>query len=426
MEAAGLNMEASQFYYQALLKKPDFIEARQALYRTGEQVVNNKLSSFFQQSKSGLVKEAVYTYIDIDKYVKKMKNVKVELEIPATYTADFENLKAQYVAGLYEEGLEYMDGENYQAAETVFKEIGRLEPNYKDSKKLEKIAYVEPLYRKGSKALEEGRYRTAYYAFDEVVKVDAGYKDAKLLRDEALQKGMVTIGILSIENGTPVVNADKKAEAHLITALSKTDDPFLKVIDRTDYNRIIEEQKLNLSGIVDESTAAEAGKLLGVKFLLGGTLLEFTQTKGRLQKVKKAGFKKVKIKKHNSETDEDYYVYEYRKVYYWEYSQENKAYVSAQVKLISLTTGETVFSKIVSKENTDKIHYIVYEGNSQNLYPSVDGKPDTSYQSKNFIDRLAAARRKITSPEILAENAFKAMAGKIKSELENFSYNYVK
>ena len=425
MEAAGLNNEAAEYYYQSLLKNPDFIESRQGLFRTGEQVLNNELSAFFQQSQTGQKKEAIYSYLRAKAFKDKLATVNVDLNIPPQYIADFEQLKKAYLTEQYEIGLGYLDEENYAAAEVVFKEIGKLEPNYKDSKNLERIAYIEPFYRKGENALEENRYRTAYYAFDEVIIADPDYKESKELREEALELGLVTLGIISFENGTNISNANKKAEAFILNALSNTDDPFLKVIDRTNFNKLIEEQRLNLSGVVDESTAAEAGKLLGVKFLLGGTLLQITKEAGKLSKIKKNGFKEVKTKKYNSETKEDYYVTEYKKTYFYEYKQQNRAYVSTQIKVISLTTGEIVVSKIISKETIDEVHYYKYEGEGNKLYPSSDGKVDKNSSNKKSMDKLLNGRQKINSVDILTDETFRATANTIKSEVENFSYQYV-
>lgn len=426
METAGLNKEAADYYYQSLLKKPDLVESRQGLYRTGEQVLSSELSAFFQQSQTGLKKEAIYSYLSAKAFKDKLASVNVDLNIPPQYIADFEQLKAAYLAEQYEIGLGYLDKENYLAAEAVFKEIGKLEPNYKDSQNLERIAYIEPFYRKGKTALEENKYRTAYYAFDEVIISDPDYKDSKELRDEALEIGLLTLGFINFENGTNISNANKKAEAFILNALSNTNDPFLKVIDRTNFKQLIEEHRLNLSGVVDESTAAEAGKLLGVKFLLGGTLLQITKDTGKLNKIKKSGFKEVKTKKHNSETDEDYYVTEYKKTYYYEYKQQNRAYVSAQIKVISLTTGEIVVSKIISKESLDEVHYYKYEGDSKKLYPSLDGKVDKKSNHKKRVDELISSRQKINSVDILTDETFRTLANTIKSEVENFSYQYVK
>ena len=416
METAGLNMEAADYYYRALIKNPGFIEARQALYRTGEQALSNELSVFFQQVQMDEKRKAIYTFLRAKTLRDKLATVNVELSINAQYIADFEQVKAGYINEQYELGLEYLDNENYAAAEAVFKEIGRLEPNYKDINDLKQFAYIEPFYKKGVSALAKEKYRTAYYAFDEVINTDPNYKDSKELLSEALEKGLITLGIIGFENGTNIKNANKKAEAFTLNALSQIEDPFLKILDRLSYKQLIDEHRLNLSGVVDESTAAETGKLLGVKFVMGGTLLQISKTTGKLTKVQKNGYKEVVKNEH----------VKYKKTIYYEYQQENRAYVSAQVKVISLTTGEILVSKIISKEILDKVHYYKYEGENNSLYPSLDGKFDTSSKNKRRMNELLNSRQSINSVDVLTDNAFRAIANTIKSEVENFSYQYVR
>ena len=415
MEASGYSMEASDYYYRALIKRPEFIEAREALYRTGEQALNEKLSVFFPQVQTGEKRKAIYTFLRAKAFRDKVATVNVELSINSQYTADFENVKANYIKEQYNLGLKYLDDENYAAAESIFKEIRKLEPNYKNTKDLEKLAYIEPFYKKGKSALEQEEYRTAYNAFIEVIATDPNYKDSKKLHDQALETSVITLGIIGFENGTSIKNANKKAEAFTLNALSQINDPFLKVLDRLSYKQLIDEQRLNLSGVVDESTAAETGKLLGVKFVMGGTLLQISETTGKLTKVKKNGYKGEVI---NDKI-------KYKKTVYYEYQQENRAYVSAQIKVISLTTGEILVSKIISKEIFDNVHYYKYEGDSNNLYPSLDGKVDPSSKNKRRMDKLLSSRKTIDSVDKLTDKAFVSIANVIKSEVENFSYQYV-
>ncbi len=59
----------------------------------------------------------------------------------------------------------------------------------------------------------------------------------------------------------------------LITAFVK--EGRFEVIERSLLEKIIEEQKLAMSGIVDTSSAIELGKLLGVKAIISGSLMRF-------------------------------------------------------------------------------------------------------------------------------------------------------
>ena len=84
---------------------------------------------------------------------------------------------------------------------------------------------------------------------------DPAYKDASALRQECLTKGQFTLAVL------PFTAADKrsemagKAQAYAMTALSATKDPFLRLVDRENMDRILAEQRLSMSGVVDEQTA---------------------------------------------------------------------------------------------------------------------------------------------------------------------------
>ena len=197
------------------------------------------------------------------------------------------------------------------------------------------------------------------------------------------------------------------------------------MIDRTNYEQLLNEQKINLSGAVNESTASEAGKLLGVKWLLGGTLLSLTSEKGALSKQKKDGFKSFRVKKIN-EAGEEYYETQYKRTYYYEYQQRNAVTVSEQLKLTSLTTGEIEVSEIITKEAGDYIHYCTYDGDVSKLFPSIDGKVNTNRNAKKSLDQLMGANRKIKSNEILSNEALQEVANYVKSEVEKFSYYYVK
>ncbi len=50
------------------------------------------------------------------------------------------------------------------------------------------------------------------------------------------------------------------------------DEPYFKLINRSDLSRIIDEQKIQNSALTDESTAAALGKLLGAQAIISGTV----------------------------------------------------------------------------------------------------------------------------------------------------------
>jgi len=67
------------------------------------------------------------------------------------------------------------------------------------------------------------------------------------------------------------VNLTDKVEA----AISKQridGKPYFTVINRSDFNKVIREQKLQNSGLVDESTAVEVGSILGAQAIISGSV----------------------------------------------------------------------------------------------------------------------------------------------------------
>lgn len=56
------------------------------------------------------------------------------------------------------------------------------------------------------------------------------------------------------------------------------DKEDIKVVERMQLEKILEEQKLGLSGLIDSKSAVEVGKLLGAKYLLTGSFFVLNET----------------------------------------------------------------------------------------------------------------------------------------------------
>ncbi|MBT9536804.1 MAG: curli production assembly protein CsgG, partial [Nitrospirae bacterium] len=59
----------------------------------------------------------------------------------------------------------------------------------------------------------------------------------------------------------------------MVTQLVK--DGTFSVIERKQLEKVLSEQKLGASGLVDASTAAQIGKILGVKYVILGSITQF-------------------------------------------------------------------------------------------------------------------------------------------------------
>lgn len=419
LDAAGMYAEAADMYLQAAQRNTKNVEAKIGLKKTGQMLLNDKLSTFFKQVATGGARgEAVAAYLDAKAYVDRVAYTGVVLEIPDHYKADFEKVKAEHLVDLYNEGQAHFEKEEFAAAEKVFARIAKLEPNYKDASSLQSVAYLEPLYRTGKSELESGNYRKAHAAFTKVMDKNSAYKDTNTLRQECLTKGQFTVAVLPFTSSDKYSGLATKVQAHAMTALIDVKDPFLKVVDRENMDRILEEQRLGLSGVVDEQTAVRVGNLIGAQAVLMGNVVSYQEIPGQVRKSTKDGYESYRVQQVNKETNEKYFITKYKPVRYTEFYQENKVILSFNYRLVSLETGEVLVSKVVERQAEDHAYYAAYDGNKDALLPMLNGNVDLRDNARREIKSLLNASREVKPVTTLMSEVLQATSSSMAATIE--------
>lgn len=417
LETAGLYTDAAVFYYNSLLRDQNNVDARIGLSKTGQLVLNDKLDVFSKTYKEGNYKKAVYDYKDAKAYRDKVERMGLKLEAPAYFTDDYEEAKRKYLRNIYEEGNALMAEKRFAEANKLFKEISSLDPNYKDISDLKNVSRNEPIYIEALEYFDNGQYRKAYYELDKVYRSDPNYKDVAILRTESLDKGKYPVAIVPFENATSNRGLEKQVQARVVTELTSVNDPFLKVIERENTEMVLEEQRLNLSAVVDEQTAAEVGNLLGAKAVVTGTVLSYTSVPGKLRSQTKNAYEAYQVKRYNKDLDKTFYETRYKPVSYTEYYNHNEVSISFQYKAISLETGEVLFSKVVDKNAQDNIFYATYDGEPTKLFPASSQGVNTSRRDRQQLQSLIRADRSLKSINDLATDAFTEVSRSLSSDL---------
>lgn len=423
LDEAGLYAEAADMYLQSLMRNNRNVDAKIGLKKTGQQLLNDKLGSFFRAFAAGSSKEeAVNAFLSAKGYADRVGQYGVVLDIPSSYMNDFNDVKGKYLVDLYTQGQELLAKQDYKAAEGIFAKIGALEPGYKDAGSLQNIAYLEPLYRSGKDALEAGHYRKAHTDLSKVVEKDAAYKDATTLRNTAVEKGRFSIAVLPFSGTKRDLAA--RVQAYATTALTEINDPFIKVVDRENIQRILDEQRLGMTGVVDEATAVNAGKLMGAQAVLIGSLIDYREEVGRVRSSTKDGFASYQVKQPNPEVPgQMMLVTKYKPVKYTEHYQENKVFASYSYKLVSMETGEVLLSKVVDQEKEDHAYYAAYDGERGNLFPARNGLVDNSNNGRRDLQGLLSASREVKPVSTLSNELFRnsvnGIASAVQQELSN-------
>lgn len=429
LEQNGLTYEAVDFYLRALSRNPNNVEARIAVKRTAQKVLDEMQADFYTSYTSSSNKDALYKYQEAQNFHKRVTGYGVKLDLADNYDGYYQEVKSAYLKEVYEEALLELDQENFKKAREKLLEINKIDPDYEKVSELKLFAELEPEYRNAIDQYENQLYRKAYYSFEKVIKKKADYKQASQYLQRSLEAARFTIAISSFENSTRQRGVHDAISSEIISRLSTSGNPFIKLIDRSKLQEILREQKLGMTASHDPKSVAEAGRLLGAKVLLTGSLVLADEKEGSLQKTIRKGYLGREVKKRHPDTRKEYIDIEYRKVYYNEYQKTNTVHYLFNYQLISAETGEILAADNITVELDDQVKYATYEGNSRLLYPGrwdslnrhlKSDRVYTGRRDKRNLDGLISGNRNIKSLAQLRISAVKDIGQRVSNSVIKF------
>lgn len=432
LSEAGIHREAVGYYIQALNKDRSNVKAQIGLRKSGAEEMAKYQTKFFKAYNNDDFKSAVYTYLETEKFKNRLNKFNTDLSIPNHTTEDFKIAKDKYLNIEFEKANQLMAEEQFEEAEVVFLEIQKIEPTYGGGslEKLKEIAQLEPPYRSGNDYLDQGKNRSAYYEFKKIVDNNASYKDAKFKLEEAKDLAQFPIAVLKFKNYSGDAGGEAKIQANMINGLIKQKGPFVKVLDRTHMDQLLNEQYLSMNGWVEGNGAVKTGQILGAKAILSGKLLSVRKETRSPQVKREKAYKRRTEKFYNAETKKTETRYVYDKVFYNNYKGYTKVTVSFQYILVSAETGEILMSAIEDKVLRSEVDYNSFKGNVKSLYPGTwslryqDSPSDrvfTSRRKANDFQATFSANKNLTPVNTLADNAMKTVGLSVAKKV--YAYN---
>ncbi len=425
LEKGGLHEEAAEMYLEALNRNNENIDAKIGLKRSGQILLDNLLGNVFKGNNTQNHKMAVNAFLDAQRFSEKAKAHNVKLSIPAHYEQYFEDSKEKYLTYVYNKGQDELTAENFDAANQSFDEILRVEPSYKDVKTLKTATVNEPDYRKAQNYFQNKEYKLAYNTFDKVYQNEANYKEVGRLREKARKEAALTISILPIQINRTFTDYDdeisEKVQAGIRQKLLSAENPFLEVVDRENMERILEEQKLGLSGVIKEGTAVRLGELLGVKAILVSKIVDIKVEKGQINKENKIGFHRYFEKAREQVSGLLINVPRYREANYNQFSGTKTVTFYMQYDLISTETGKILVSNLITETRKDEINYITYNGDKASLFPSRGGlQAIIKEDDKEEFEALFDARREFSSDQQIIKGIYNNVSRDIAKGILTF------
>tara|TARA_Y100000813_G_scaffold94987_1_gene67646 strand:- start:5985 stop:7379 length:1395 start_codon:yes stop_codon:yes gene_type:complete len=422
-----LYQEANVQYMKALNKKENFIDAKEGLRSSGQKEVNTYLDDFFKTKNFGDIKAAIYHYRNAIKAKSLIESYKIDIDIPISYTNDYNNLVNDYVNNIYTLAMDMLDQENFSESEKLLKEIALLKPSYKDVDNLKNIATYEPIYRKANEFLELEKFRSAYYNYD---KIPNSYQETKQRKKLALESGLFTIAIVEFQNATRQSGGESAISAFTSNKILNLNNPFVKLVDRTYTQSFINEQIMGLNGQVAQNTNAQAGELIGAKAIITGKLVSFSKQKKPISVNEKKAWAERKVRKYNKETEKYFYETVYDKIKYKEYIGSNSVQIGFQFQLISTESGEILLTKLINLSLSDEVHFAESNVNFRNIVPgnwrwqskeSPNDIIENSYVQKRALRQLFKNKKNLMTVNDLANNIYQDIATEVSQMVNNYN-----
>ena len=119
--------EASTYYYNALLRKPEHAGAKAGLSVSAQKVLDEKFVNFNKLVVENNIDEAMKAYKNAENYSNTSKSVGAPLRWPTEYDEIYIDIRAEYISKLYDEALVQMKDKRYELAEQTFERIGNLD-----------------------------------------------------------------------------------------------------------------------------------------------------------------------------------------------------------------------------------------------------------------------------------------------------------
>lgn len=395
LEQAGLYREAVDFYYMSLQRDPRNVDARIGLNKTGKEVLNEELDEFFKANAAGDHKQAVYAYLDAKQFKEKL-NVFINLSIPSYHNELYEESLTRYLTDRYLEAEELMYEERYTDADAIYREIVKLDPDFKDAAQLLELTTAEPMYQKGVEAFEAGRFQESYLLMKRILDDKGNFRDAIDYKKRAKERATQTVAVTEVKgSGRDEQRFADLLQGKLVTRLVNTKNPFLQIVDRRNTDRILEEQRLNMTISSGRSTRVQAGELLGADLLVAGELVRLNLDEGKINRYRSPAEQTIQVSRVNPRTRETYTSTSTQRVNFDEFYGEKIYSVDVRVQIVNSQTGEVVWSDVVSSEVKDVVHYARFKGDYRTLRPAPD--PSEGFRAALRTAFSSTARREFLS-----------------------------
>ena len=294
-EREGMLREAHTRYAAVYERRQRNVDAHIGMQRTAQAWLDRLESEASGHYLSGTLDRADKAYADADQYAARMQRQGLSLVRDPLLPVRRREARQQSADALYEQADTAFRTDRFGEAEQLAAQVLRLQPDRREAEHLRKLAQLEPRYREGLRAEELGLWRDAYHRYKQVTDRDPAYREAWTRMEHARLQASYTLAYVPVFDTTTYSDVwgmrmqPGAAELALAAAVRKAvldlDDPLIMLIDRENTEQLLAEQQRAMNGTFDDAHVAEAGQLMGARFVLACRLTRYDEVLTRQAEV---------------------------------------------------------------------------------------------------------------------------------------------
>jgi len=410
---AHMLKESVTAYKQAIDRKPGRVKYRMAMDQQGNALLEELYTNYrFADGNDSL---SIYKFLEAEKWRNYLKPYINTSRYEGFYDRDYEDQLDRFLSQKYIRAEKWIRTRQFDRAQSNLEEIKSLDPNYKEVQSLLEFSEVEPIYVQALDLFEDNKFREVHELLQPMLKKYPKQEMLRKLEEQAIERGKYRLGIISDPNITgSEATMSAALQSAVISLIQKNDDPFLELLDRTNFEILQQEQEAIINGTTNE--AAVTQELLAADAYLKVIITHVYENEGTLNQQTRRGWERYYVTTKNDEGEEVKKAM-YKKVTYREFTKQNEASYDMQLAMVERATSKILWSESFHHEDKDEIHYVEFSGTGDLFsgdwrYQNKEHSSDRRRNDSGSMNRLVKANKRIQSTSSMRKDAISYLAQK--------------
>jgi tetratricopeptide (TPR) repeat protein len=299
---ARMLKESVTSYKKAIDRRPSKTKFRIAMDQAGTALLEELYTNY--RFADGDDSVSVYKFLEAEKWRTYLKPYINTSTFEGFYERDYQEQLSRFLEAKYNRSQKWIRTREFERAQKNLEEIKSLSPDYKDVQALLEFSEVEPIYVSALELFEKNEFREVHEMLQPTLKKYPNQEMLLKLEEQAIERGKYRLGIISDPNITgSEATMSAALQSATISLIQRNRDPFLELLDRTNFDMLRQEQEAIIQGTTNE--AAVTQEILAADAYLKVIITHVYEHEGTLNRSTKRGWEQYFVTVKNDEGEEE-------------------------------------------------------------------------------------------------------------------------